>query len=932
MKIYKYFCLITLSLLFTNSMFAQFDELDMTSLKVVNDEFLIDKNLYSFYPKNPGTGEDFNFYGGNGFGGSNFAALNAGLMLEARKRAALEDWYDVQRKLVKDEIEEYYNHNFNSYTEAVNRTLIDFGKNNHQVFFDFDRNVINLKNRHIKTNKEYVKRNNVNIRELHHLNYRKQEILNGNVNNSIFTFSEIYGGIKLKDIRDINSINRNWDIIKGFLDTNLPTEQNAKYHNDDLGNLDDKFDNFMLSLQRKFYNDELNPGQRLFLEQFSINVLKALRANPNAFRFGSLTNLNLNIPDGLGKGLSVPKGSEDVLQNYLWAYSKRSVFDPNYYLKVLDEILVNNGYQPVYGDLSKLPRTVGYYFTKIAKNQAIERRNNAFNNLINSSTTEDILTDLFITALGERNNAFLDARPTLREEVIKYFKANNRSQYAHDGINYLLNQYQDSNTFPVDASLFQSKNNPLFQDGNNQNRALKIDFKPQAVTEGITGFGNVLAELFKDNAKPGFSGSLIRTIFNSNSLNVNGSVLNDWLGLGFKIASNDGNSIQINFENNNGSILFDFGYILNSYISNLIDDLGSIVTLNNIRRKNLFLLPKNIGLINQYLVNNNNSNEAKLFVDDFLQISEEIKGAKFERFIEMRNLIENNPFALIEDCIRQNGLDISNYRQLYNHRIPQVCQNKLNALGSDFKDQPIETGNAAVANVDYYPVEITKNPDFNSDGIPDSDIEVYEAYRKNFSGWASGEKKNFQFSCNIPLDLDNRGDVSWEFVPYTNSELTLWNSTNPLTTIFKIDANANIFGGDAISDDGAIMISAFNPNYWIGSTIATFWSGTQPFSGNRQWGFLRNQNGRLELYARAVDVARVSAVIKYGPGNDECKADTYYNIGEATWTNLQNQIAKWVNFNGGEAVVKTKTAIRFDKTKIKEILESNDRIDQIKCD
>ena len=36
--------------------------------------------------------------------------------------------------------------------------------------------------------------------KLHHLNYRKQEILNGNINNSIFTFSEIYGGIKLKEV------------------------------------------------------------------------------------------------------------------------------------------------------------------------------------------------------------------------------------------------------------------------------------------------------------------------------------------------------------------------------------------------------------------------------------------------------------------------------------------------------------------------------------------------------------------------------------------------------------------------------------------------------------------------------------------------------------------------------------------------------------
>ena len=314
MKRYKYLCLITLSLLFTNSIFSQFDELDMRTLKMVDDEFLIDKSLYSFYPINTGIEEDFNFYGDAGFGGANFAALNAGLMVEARKRAALEAWYDKQRGLIKGEIEEYYNQSFNSYTEAVNRSFIDFGKSNYNWF---DNNVTSLKFNHINTNKAYKARNTVNIRELHHLNYRKQEILSGNINNSIFTFSEIYGGIKLKDIKDINTINSNWNIIKGFLDTNLPTEQNAKYHSDELGNLDEKFDNFMLSLQRKFYDEVLNPGQRLFLEQFSINMIKAYRASPQAFRPPSAP-LNLNIPEGLGLGLQVPTGNQDVLQNYLW--------------------------------------------------------------------------------------------------------------------------------------------------------------------------------------------------------------------------------------------------------------------------------------------------------------------------------------------------------------------------------------------------------------------------------------------------------------------------------------------------------------------------------------------------------------------------------------------------------------------------------------
>ncbi len=49
-------------------------------------------------------------------------------------------------------------------------------------------------------------------------------------------------------------------------------------------------------------------------------------------------------------------------------------------------------------------------------------------------------------------------------------------------------------------------------------------------------------------------------------------------------------------------------------------------------------------------------------------------------------------------------------------------------------------------------------------------------------------------------------------------------------------------------------------------------------------------------------------------------------------SNLQEQIKQWAIENGGQAFVIPKTAIRFNKSKIKEMLESNETIDQILCD
>jgi hypothetical protein len=46
---------------------------------------------------------------------------------------------------------------------------------------------------------------------------------------------------------------------------------------------------------------------------------------------------------------------------------------------------------------------------------------------------------------------------------------------------------------------------------------------------------------------------------------------------------------------------------------------------------------------------------------------------------------------------------------------------------------------------------------------------------------------------------------------------------------------------------------------------------------------------------------------------------------------MQQEIAQWINNNGGQAVVIPKTAVRVDKEKIEELLTSNDTISEINC-
>ena len=325
---------------------------------------------------------------------------------------------------------------------------------------------------------------------------------------------------------------------------------------------------------------------------------------------------------------------------------------------------------------------------------------------------------------------------------------------------------------------------------------------------------------------------------------------------------------------------------------------------------------------------------ALLFVQQAISIVIEFPNVKFERLSELNELLKDNPWALIQDCAQQNGLNTVNYIDLYEQTIPQECSDRLFNLGTAFHHQPITDGNVPLANIDYYGVEITSTPDFNNDGTPDSEAEMYEAFRNNFINLASGEVDDFQFSCDSNFDgdinTDDRGDISWDFIPLSNRDGINFVSNNPIASILLIEADASGLLPWIATDDGAVMVSHFTNNDWTIASIQTANNGTQPFSGNRQWGWNINQNGNFEFFTRAVDVANISKLLNIG-ANTECQQETYYDIAEATWENLQQEIALWVNNNGGQASIVPKTVVRVAKEKVEELLNSNETINQINC-
>lgn len=323
----------------------------------------------------------------------------------------------------------------------------------------------------------------------------------------------------------------------------------------------------------------------------------------------------------------------------------------------------------------------------------------------------------------------------------------------------------------------------------------------------------------------------------------------------------------------------------------------------------------------------NNSGGQKLeYANTLLKLKKEDNDINLERGEELYiNIIENNDF-LLEDCLPSN-LNPLNYADLFNHQLPQECNDVLDALGDDFYYQPIDDAHSPSINFDHYSVEITVRPDINGDQQPDSDEEIFEAIKLGFLSLASGTHQNFDSECALAPS----SDVSWDFLDYPGFQPTStdqWTGPSPIGTVFFIDADGEGIAG-LVADDGAVIVSDYQDCCWVFSTIVTEASDSQPFSGHRQFGIRTTPNG-LEFFTRATDRAKLTSFMK-SLLNDACSYQDYFNIGDITWTNLMNSVKSLTESHGGAASITSTDYIRPNYKDIIEYLKSDVPL-QINCD
>ena len=210
--------------------------------------------------------------------------------------------------------------------------------------------------------------------------------------------------------------------------------------------------------------------------------------------------------------------------------------------------------------------------------------------------------------------------------------------------------------------------------------------------------------------------------------------------------------------------------------------------------------------------------------------------------------------------------------------------------------QKIDDAYSPAVNMDYFPVRVNQLPIIN--GIRSTPE---------------------QFLNHIRTNINNFVDKSYsEFTPYNNygvDDRALWNSSNPLGTIIKIDIKG--------PDNGSVIVTNYRSNKWTFSTIYEPKYKTHPVSGNRDFGFMQNTDGSYTFYTRGVD--RLTTIDATTVQNSEflsyMMGGSPFSQADALWTSFQNKINNFVNSNQGSSSVAAQEIYRPDWAKVKAVID-----------
>lgn len=258
----------------------------------------------------------------------------------------------------------------------------------------------------------------------------------------------------------------------------------------------------------------------------------------------------------------------------------------------------------------------------------------------------------------------------------------------------------------------------------------------------------------------------------------------------------------------------------------------------------------------------------------------------------LKHSLNQNPYLLLKVPCKE----ISEWKNLAQYEMKDSVTKRLNKVLKDYRIQKLENAAGPIINMDYFSVTVSAK------NIPHN--------------WTATE-----YLANIRRRINQYTDGS-VFKPYPGlkGEWKRWLSNDPLGSILSIQ----LMGSAEWFDDGTVVTSGYesSTNSWIFTTLYTSEDDWHPVSGNRKFGFTKNNDGTVTFFTRGVD--RLS--------NDWYKWGqkiTGVPFGETDnlWSSFQDLIA--ADFNS--ATIHEPVTWRPNWAKVSAILQGNQSVSTLGC-
>lgn len=232
----------------------------------------------------------------------------------------------------------------------------------------------------------------------------------------------------------------------------------------------------------------------------------------------------------------------------------------------------------------------------------------------------------------------------------------------------------------------------------------------------------------------------------------------------------------------------------------------------------------------------------------------------------------------ITTSVARGGPWWANWADLISFRPSTSIQTALKSRSSSWYVHKIEDAYGDI-NLDLYPVAVSRLPTFMSAE------EVLEMVRTEINSFVDGGYAQFD-----PYDE--------KYPPAVFDDEEHWDSSSPESTVLSIQMRMGTYLNP---DDGSVVCSKRESNFWIFSTIYTDKDYGHPVSGNRQFGFIRDPAtaGGYIFFTRGAD--RATGIL------DDLPVTPLFTMADLLWKSFQERLVDYINApaRGGSATVST---------------------------